>query len=101
MDEFKKWLNKVFWQNPTSEAVDLAKDAWKAALKSKTDDGAHVLCIAGLSDAVFTEEYGVLILRTPEGWLLWHSYKVDGITLAELVKDANENLIKSKETQDR
>lgn len=61
----------------------------------------EVPCSVGLSDAVFTEEYGVLSLRTPKGWLLWHSCKVDGITLDEILKEAEGNLKKLKETQDR
>lgn len=44
MDEFKKWLNSVCFQKPTPEALDLAKDAWEAALKSKIDGGAEVPC---------------------------------------------------------
>ena len=39
MDEFTAWLNSVCFQKPTPEALDLAKDAWKAALKSKRDGG--------------------------------------------------------------
>ena len=71
------------------------------ALIASKESVAEVLCSVGLSDAVFTEEYGVLSLRTPEGWLLWHSCKVDGVTLAEMLKEAEENLKKLKETQGR
>ena len=67
----------------------------------ETEPVVEVPCSAWLSDVVFTEEYGVLSLRKPEGWLLWHSCKVDRVTLAELLKEAEENLKKLKETQDR
>ena len=73
----------------------------KHPLIAKTEPVAEVPCSAGLSDAVFTEEYGVLSFRAPEGWLLWHSCKVDGVTLAEILKEAEENLKKLKETQGR
>ena len=48
MDEFKKWLTSVCFQKPTPEALDLAKDAWKAALKSKTEPVPEVPCSIGL-----------------------------------------------------
>jgi len=52
MDEFKKWLNSVCFQKPTPEAYDLAKDAWKAALKSNKEPVAEVPCSVGLSDVL-------------------------------------------------
>ena len=76
-------------------------DDFKTVLIGDKESGAQLLCSGVLSDAVFTEEYGVLSLRTPEGWLLWHSCKVDGVTLAEILKEAEGNLKKLKETQDR
>ena len=42
MDEFTAWLNSVCFQKPTPEAYDLAKDAWKAALKSNKEPVAKL-----------------------------------------------------------
>jgi len=98
MDEFKKWLNSVCFQKPTPEAYDLAKDAWKAALKSKTDGGAKLPCSAGLEGLrLDIKEDGFITIRQETGWLVWDGKIIkrpkEGYLLADIIRVAMSNKV--------
>lgn len=44
----------------------------------------------GVLDAEFSYEYSNIILRTPNGWLLWSESQLCGNTLREILKYAND-----------
>lgn len=45
-----------------------------------------------LMEATLTYEYGLITLRTPEGWLLWSQAQPGPDTLGEMLKQARQNL---------
>jgi hypothetical protein len=69
-------------------------------VKNETADSNSALS-DGLSDAVFHVEGNLLVLRTPEGWMLWNSMYKEGTTLGELIEKASLNFEKYQKEKGR
>ena len=86
MEKFERWLRVVCFQRPTTEAYDLAKDAWKEALKSK-EANSDLSIFAEIFNKVAEDVHQIAISK---GW--WENDRNDGELISLMHAELSEAL---------